>query len=116
MECYTKLDEDLYYIGYSDRRIDLFENVYPVPEGISYNSYLLLGEKNVLFDTVDKSVYDVFFDNLKFLLAGKTLDYVIVNHVEPDHSATLKTVLEIYKDARVICTSAAKTMIENFFR
>lgn len=115
MECYTKLDEELYYIGYSDRRIDLFENVYPVWEGVSYNSYLLLGEKNVLFDTVDKSVYDVFFDNLKFLLAGKTLDYIIVNHVEPDHSATLKTVLELYGDARVICTSAAKTMLENFF-
>lgn len=115
MECYTKLDNELYYIGYSDRRIDLFENVYPVPEGVSYNSYLLLGEKNVLFDTVDKSVYDVFFDNLRFLLAGKTLDYVIVNHVEPDHSATLRTVLELYKEARVICTSAAKTMIENFF-
>ena len=115
MECFTKIDEDLFYVGYSDRRIDLFENVYPVPEGVSYNSYLLMDEKNVLFDTVDKSIYDVFFDNLKFLLAGKKLDYVIVNHVEPDHSATLKTVLEMFPDARVICTSSAKQMIENFF-
>ena len=115
MHCYTKIDDDLFYIGFSDRRINLFENVYPVPEGISYNSYLLLDDKTVLFDTVDHSVSSVFIDNLNYLLGERGLDYVVVNHIEPDHSATLKYVIEKYNEAKIVCTKQAQTMMGQFF-
>ena len=90
MESYRKLDGDLFYVGFSDRRIELFENLYPVPEGVSYNSYLLLDKKTALFDTVDHSVSEKFILSVKELLGKRKLDYLIVNHVEPDHSATIK--------------------------
>lgn len=115
MHCYTKIDEDLFYVGYSSRRINLFENVYPVPEGISYNSYLLTDEKTALFDTVDSSVVGVFMENLKAVLSGRKLDYLVVNHVEPDHSWAIKAVLSEYGDVKIICSALAKKMIEQFF-
>ncbi len=114
MECYTKIDDDLFYVGYSDRRINLFENVYPVPEGVSYNSYLLLDEKTVLFDTVDHSVSSVFFANLKAILKDRQLDFVVVNHVEPDHTSSLQMVLECYPNAKVVCTKQASVMLGQF--
>ena len=80
--------EDLYYVGASDRRLNLFENVYPIPMGVSYNSYLLLDEKTALLDTCDRSVQGVFMENTAHALKGRPLDYLIVNHMEPDHGAT----------------------------
>ena len=77
---YRKLTQDLYYIGGSDRRLSRFENVYPTPGGMSYNSYLLLDEQTVLMDTVDSAVADVFFENLAHLLSGRKLDYIVVHH------------------------------------
>ena len=90
MYCYRKVQDDLYWIGANDRRLALFEGVYDVPRGVSYNSYVLLDEKNVLFDTVDKAVSGRFFESLAAGLNGRHLDYVIVHHMEPDHSATLE--------------------------
>lgn len=87
MKNIRKITDDLYYIGQNDRRINLFENVYPVPDGVSYNSYFLDGEKTVLFDTVDKSQNAQFFENLEGILNKRPLDYFIINHLEPDHSA-----------------------------
>ncbi len=115
MESYRKLDEDLFYVGFSDRRIELFENLYPVPEGVSYNSYLLLDKKTALFDTVDHSVSEKFILSVKELLGKRKLDYLIVNHVEPDHSATIKEILMAYPNAKVVCTKQAKILIEQFF-
>ena len=89
MYCVRKVTDDLTWIGANDRRLKLFEGVYEVPTGVSYNSYLLADEKTVLFDTVDKSVSGIFFENLDKALDGRKLDYVIVQHMEPDHSATL---------------------------
>jgi flavorubredoxin len=86
-----------------------------VPEGVSYNSYLLLDNKTVLFDTVDHSVSSVYMDNLSALLGERPLDYVVVNHVEPDHSATLGLVLEKYKTAKVVCTKQASILLGQFF-
>ena len=77
--------DDIYYVGASDRRLHLFENVYPIPNGVSYNSYLVMDEKTVLLDTVDASVSKAFFENVENVLNGRPLDYVIVNHMEPDH-------------------------------
>ena len=84
--------EDIVYIGVSDRRIQLFENVYPIPRGVAYNSYVLLDDKTVLFDTVDRSVTGQFFENLTAVLDGKKLDYLVVNHMEPDHSSAISEV------------------------
>ena len=88
MHCVANIHDDLYWLGASDRRLAKFENVFPVPRGVSYNSYLVLDEKTVLMDTVDKAVGERFFENLEFALAGRPLDYVVVNHMEPDHCAT----------------------------
>lgn len=96
--------KDLYWIGANDHRTHLFENIHPIPEGISYNAYVLLDEKTVLFDTVDWSVCRQLVDNLKYVLNGRSLDYIVVNHVEPDHAASIGEILMIYPNATVIST------------
>ena len=81
-----KVTNDLTWVGVDDRRLACFEGVYGVPDGVSYNSYLLQDEKTVLFDTVDKAVYQTFFENVKFALQGRGLDYLVISHMEPDHA------------------------------
>ena len=106
--------DDTFYLGSSDRRLELFENVYPIPNGVSYNSYIILDEKTCLLDTVDKSIEDVFFKKLEEILGDKKLDYVVINHMECDHSASLSRVLEKYPDVQVVLTNKAKEMFFNF--
>ena len=96
--------DDIVYVGVSDRRIQLFENVYPIPRGVAYNSYVVLDEKTVLVDTVDRSVTGQFFENVTAVLDGRPLDYLIVNHMEPDHSSAISEVLVRYPNAQVVCT------------
>ncbi|MBQ6971086.1 MAG: MBL fold metallo-hydrolase [Synergistaceae bacterium] len=110
-----KVADDIIYVGVSDRRIQLFENVYPVPRGVSYNSYVILDDKTVLVDTVDRSVTGQFFENVTAALGGRNLDYLIVNHMEPDHSSAISEVLVRYPGAKVVCTSAAATILNQFF-
>ncbi|MBQ3832621.1 MAG: FprA family A-type flavoprotein, partial [Bacteroidales bacterium] len=111
-----KIGEDLYWIGTSDRRINLFENIMPVPQGVSYNAYLLKDEKNVLIDTSDNSVSEQFFENLYSLVGdNEKLDYIIVNHVEPDHSSLLCRTAYEYPEAKIICSAQAQKMILQFF-
>ena len=107
--------DDIVYIGVSDRRIQLFENVYPIPRGVAYNSYVVLDEKTVLVDTVDRSVTGQFFENLTAVLDGKDLDYLIVDHMEPDHSSAISEVLVRYPNAKVVCTRAAALSLNQFF-
>lgn len=109
------IQQDLIYVGASDRRLALFENVYPIPRGVSYNSYVLLDDKNVLFDTCDSSVSGQFFENVQAALEGRMLDYVVVHHMEPDHAATLMDILIPFPEATVVCTAKAAQMIEQFF-
>ena len=106
---------DLWWAGASDRRLELFENVFPVPRGVSYNAYLLLDEKTVLLDTVDGAVRERFFENLDHILNGRTLDYMIVNHMEPDHCAVLQEVLERYPGAVVVGSAKTMGLIGQFF-
>ena len=106
---------DLLWLGASDRRLALFENVYPIPNGISYNSYLLLDEKTVLFDTVDSAIHHQFFENLQHTLANRALDYVVVHHMEPDHCAELDSLLRLHPETTVVCNAQTKKMIEQFF-
>ena len=106
--------EDLFYVGASDRRLSLFENVYPVPRGASYNSYLLLDEKTALFDTVDHAVSEQFLENVEHVLGGRKLDYIVVHHMEPDHSSTLSEVLLRHPDAIVVCNQKIDGMLRNY--
>ena len=110
------IQEDLIYVGASDRRLALFENHYPIPRGVSYNAYVVLDEKTVLLDTADAAVSDQFFENVEHALGGRALDYIIVNHMEPDHCASLGRLLEVYPETTVICNSKTLTMIHQFFR
>ena len=115
MYCTRKLQDDLFWVGANDRRLALFENVFPIPRGVSYNAYLLLDEKTALLDTVDASVAGQFFENLAHALGGRKLDYLIVNHMEPDHCATLEETLRRYPEARLVCNAKAAAMIGQFF-
>ena len=115
MYCTRKVTEDLIWVGANDRRLAMFEGVYSVPEGVSYNAYILKDEKTVLFDTADKAVEKVFFENVAHALGGRTLDYIVVQHVEPDHSALLSQLLLRYPEAQVIATARALDMIARFY-
>ena len=115
MHCVKKVTDDLYWIGGSDRRLALFENVYPIPRGVSYNSYVLLDEITVLLDTVDASISGLFFENLEYVLDGRTLDYLIVNHMEPDHCAIIADVVRRYPDVKLVCNAKTVPMLKQFF-
>lgn len=115
MYCVKNITEDLFWVGGSDRRLALFENAYPISRGISYNSYLLLDEKTVLFDTVDRAITGQFLENIESVLAGRTLDYVVVNHMEPDHCATLGELVLRYPDVKVICNAKTVPIIHQFY-
>lgn len=115
MYCTKKITDDLIWVGGNDRRLSMFEGVYSVPKGVSYNSYLLYDDINVLFDTVDKAVGSIFFQNLEHALEGKHLDYVVLHHMEPDHSATLAELLLRYPYVKVVCNSKILAMIKQFF-
>lgn len=110
-----KITDDLTYIGANDRRITRFENQHPVPNGMSYNSYLLLDEKTVLLDTVDKAVGDLFLENLHAALKGRELDYLIIQHMEPDHCALIPRILELYPQVKVAGNQKTFGMIQQFF-
>lgn len=110
-----KITDDLIYIGCSDRKLALFESAYKVPDGVSYNSYLLKDEKTVLFDTVDKSCDVQFFKNLEAALDGRCLDYLVIHHMEPDHAALIECVLDKYPETKIVCTAKAEQMIRQFF-
>lgn len=115
MYCVKNVTEDLYWVGASDRRLALFENIYPIPRGVSYNAYVLIDEKTVLLDTVDKSVEEPFFENLDHVLGGRDLDYLIVNHMEPDHGATIAEVVLRHPNVKIVGNAKTFTMMKQFF-
>lgn len=114
MYCVRKVTDDLYWVGANDRRLELFENIHPIPRGVSYNSYLLLDEKTVLFDTVDWSACRQFLENIEHVLNGRQLDYLVVNHVEPDHMAALEEVLLRYPEVKIISNKKALMFMKQF--
>ena len=115
MHCTRKVTEDIIWIGGSDRRLALFENVFPIPRGVSYNSYLLKDEKTVLLDTVDRSIAGQFLENLAFALDGRKLDYMIVNHMEPDHCALIEEIVRQYPEVKVVGNAKTFGMIQQFY-
>ena len=115
MHCIKKINNDLYWVGANDRRLAMFEGVYSVAGGVSYNSYLLTDEKTVLFDTCDKAVHQRFLENVSYALNGKKLDYIVVQHMEPDHSAALKEVIKLYPGVKIVCSAKTLVFIKQFF-
>lgn len=114
MHCYRKINEQLYWVGASDRRLELFENLFPIPRGVSYNSYLLLDEKTVLFDTVDASVGKSFLENVAAALNGRPLDYLVINHMEPDHCSMIYDLVLRYPELKLIGNAKTFPMIRQF--
>ena len=114
MYCVRKVTEDLYWVGANDHRLHLFENIHPISRGVSYNAYLLLDEKSVLFDTVDWSACRQLLENLEHLLARKPLDYLVINHIEPDHGASIEEILLRYPDVKIVSTEKAFMLMRQF--
>ena len=115
MHTTRKIKEDLIYVGGSDRRLNRFENLFPIPRGVSYNSYVLLDEKTALIDTVDDSIGRLFCENVTHALGGRALDYLIVQHMEPDHCALIDEMLRRYPEAKIVCSAKALAMLRQFY-
>lgn len=114
MECVRNVCDDLYWVGGSDHRLALFENIHPIPRGVSYNAYLLLDEKTVLFDTVDWSIGRQFLENVAYILDGRDLDYLIINHMEPDHCASIEEIVLRYPNVTIISTEKGFLLMRQF--
>lgn len=114
MYCVRKVTDDLYWVGASDRRLALFENIHPIPRGVSYNAYVLLDEKTVLYDTADWSVGRQFLENVEYVLNGRPLDYLVINHMEPDHAASIEEILLRFPEVTIITTEKAAMFMHQF--
>ena len=114
MYCVRNVTEDLYWVGANDHRLHLFENIHPIPKGVSYNAYLLLDEETVLFDTVDWSACRQLLENLEHLLQGRELDWLVINHMEPDHGASVEEILLRYPNVKVISTEKSFMFMRQF--
>ena len=114
MYCVRNVTEDLYWVGANDHRLALFENIHPIPRGVSYNAYLLLDEKSVLFDTVDWSACRQLLENMDYLLEGRPLDYLVINHMEPDHGASIEEILLRYPKVKIVSTEKAFMLMRQF--
>ena len=109
------ISKDIKYVGVNDNKIDLFEGQYKVKNGMSYNSYVIMDEKIAVLDTVDASAKQEWLDNIKRELNGKQPDYLVIHHMEPDHSANIAVFMDIYKTAKIVCSQKGFVMIKNFF-
>lgn len=109
------LSKDIYFLSVNDRRTQLFENFWPLPYGVSYNSYLIVDDKVCLIDTVDRKFIDDYFEQIDEILQGRLVDYVVVNHVEPDHSGALSALKTKYPDIQIVGNKKTFPMIENFY-
>ncbi len=114
MQINRMIVKDTYYVGHSDRRIALFENTYPLTNGVSYNSYVILDEKTCLMDGVDESIVDVFLDKLNSVLGTRKLDYFVIQHMEPDHAGSIRRILELHPDCTVVLNDKSYQMFKNF--
>ena len=109
------ITNDIQYVGVNDRKVDLFEGQYVVPNGMAYNSYVILDEKIAVMDTVDQNFTEEWLENLQTVLEGRKPDYLIVQHMEPDHSANIANFLREYPNAVVVSSAKAFTMMKGYF-
>ncbi|MDO5716220.1 MAG: FprA family A-type flavoprotein [Tissierellia bacterium] len=115
MYFYQEVAEQMFRLGVNDRRISRFENMFPMPEGVCYNSYLLMGEKNLLMDTVDACFMDQFLENLEAALQGKALDYIVISHMEPDHSTAIEAVMRAHPECKLVGNAKSFQFMEQFY-
>ena len=115
MHCTHLIAADTWYVGASDRRLAKFENLFPIPRGVSYNAYVILDDKTALLDTADASVSGQFLENVAHALGGRSLDYLIVDHMEPDHAATIAEVLLRWPEAQIVCNAKTVPMLKAYF-
>lgn len=109
------LAEDIYFLGFNDRRTHLFENIWPIPHGISYNSYLIVDKKVALIDTVERAFIDEYLDNIESIIGDRQIDYLIINHMEPDHSGALKAIVQKYPDIILVGNKKTFDFVESFY-
>lgn len=115
MYCVKKVTDDITWVGAGSKKISMFEGMYPVPEGMSYNSFLIDDDKTLLIDTVDSHVSGQFLENLVHTLGGRKLDYLVISHMEPDHCALIREIVYRYPDVTLVCNAKTKTMLGQFF-
>lgn len=115
MYCIRKLTEMISWVGGSDRRLTLFENLFPIPRGIAYNSYLIQDEKTVLIDTVDSSISRQFLENIIYVLNGRSLDYLIINHMEPDHCACIEDLILRFPNLKIVGNIKTLALLKQFY-
>lgn len=111
----VNLAEDIYYLGFNDRRTHLFENIWPIPHGVSYNSYLLVDEKIALVDTVERAFIDDYLDAIEEIIGEREVDYLIINHMEPDHSGALKAIVHRYPNITLVGNKKTFGFVEAFY-
>ncbi len=115
MQNTRKVTDDIVWVGCNDRRLTLFENLFPIPRGVSYNSYLVMDEKVTLLDTVDVCALQQFMENIDYVLDGKEIDYLIVQHMEPDHGAGIQEMMRRFPNMKIVANAKTVQMIGQFF-
>ena len=115
MESVRQLGPDWFWVGGSDRRLALFENMFPLPDGVAYNAYLLIDEKTVLIDTVDAAVTRPFLENIEATLDGRPLDFLVVNHMEPDHCANIEALAARYPAMKIVGNRKTFSLMAQFY-
>lgn len=115
MHCTQQITDKIYWIGGNDRRLERFENMFPLPKGVSYNSSLILDEKTAIVDTVDASIRGQYLENIQYLLGDRKLDYLIINHMEPDHCGNIEDLLLLYPDLKVVGNKKTFAFFEQFY-
>lgn len=115
MYCTRQISPDIHWVGGYDRRLELFENMFPLPWGVTYNSYLIMDEKVALIDTVDASISRQFLENIDHVLQGRTIDYLVINHMEPDHCASIEELLVRYPGMKLVGNKKTFQMLEQFY-
>jgi flavorubredoxin len=115
MYCVQEITPKVFWVGGSDRRLALFENMFPLPNGVAYNSYLMMDDKTALIDTVDRSISDLYLENVTHVLGGRCLDYLVINHMEPDHCANIEEIARRYPDVKIIGNKKTFQFIEQFY-
>lgn len=110
-----KVKDDIFYVGESDRRLERFENMFKLPRGVAYNSYVILDEKTALMDGIDESVSERYYENVRAVLDGRDLDYLVVNHVEPDHCSSINSILREYPNCTMLLTQKGRQFMDQFY-
>ena len=116
MQYSVEIIKDIHWLGINDRCKHLFENIWPLPNGVSYNSYLICDEKSVLMDTIEHGTDSSYLERIRSILGGRSLDYLVVNHMEPDHSGEIETIVMAYPDIKIIGNSKTFQILKSYFR